>query len=77
MLAVEAWLAAPLFFFAGPSVTVLKLPLLGMHLAITALLLVVLERELKLPPGPGLRANPVLHRGSHRDNRIDAADERR
>ena len=50
MLAVEAWLAAPLFFFAGASVTVLKLPLLGMHLAITVLLLVVLERELKLRP---------------------------
>ena len=50
MLAVEAWLAAPLFFFAGASVTVLKLPLLGIHLAVTVLLLVVLERELKLSP---------------------------
>ena len=29
MLAVEAWLAAPLFYLAGPSVTALKLPLLG------------------------------------------------
>ena len=50
MLAVEAWLAAPLFLVAGPSVTALKLPLLGVHVAATVLLLRILERELRLRP---------------------------
>ena len=50
MLGVEAWLAAPLFVVAGPSVTALKLPLLGMHLAITLILLRVFEQELRLRP---------------------------
>ena len=50
MLAVEAWLAAPLFWFAGPSVTALKLPLLGVHVAVTILLLRMLEREVGLRP---------------------------
>ena len=50
MLAVEAWLAAPLFLVAGPSVTALKLPLLGVHVAVTLLLLRMLERELGLRP---------------------------
>ena len=50
MLAVEAWLAAPLFYLGGPSVTALKLPLLGINLAVAILLLLVLERELKLRP---------------------------
>ncbi|MCY4633889.1 MAG: hypothetical protein OXG04_05155 [Acidobacteria bacterium] len=50
MLGVEAWLAAPLFHVFGPSVTALKLPILGIHLAVTVLLLVVLERELGIRP---------------------------
>ncbi len=50
MLGVEAWLAAPLFYLFGPSVTALKLPILGIHLAVTVLLLVVLERELRIRP---------------------------
>jgi hypothetical protein len=50
MLAVEAWLAAPLFLLAGPSATALKLPLLAMNLAIAALLLVCLRREVRLTP---------------------------
>ena len=50
MLAVEAWLAAPLFLIAGPSVTALKLPLLGIHLAVTLLLLRMLQQELQLRP---------------------------
>ena len=39
MLGVDAWLAAPLFLAAGPSVTALKLPLVAMH--VTAALLLV------------------------------------
>ena len=50
MLAVEAWLAAPLFYFGGPSLTALKLPLLGINVAVAILLLLVLERELQLRP---------------------------
>ena len=50
MLGVEAWLAAPLFFVAGPSVTALKLPLLAIHVAIALLLLRILQRELHLRP---------------------------
>lgn len=50
MLGVEAWLAAPLFHLFGPSVTALKLPILGIHLAVTVLLLLVLERELRIRP---------------------------
>ena len=50
MLAVEAWLAAPLFLIFGPSVTALKIPLLGVHVAITILLLRMMEREAGLRP---------------------------
>lgn len=39
MLAVEAWLAAPLFALAGASVLTLKLPLVGINVAIAWLLL--------------------------------------
>ena len=39
MLAVESWLAAPLFLLFGTSVTALKLPILVMNLAIGWLLL--------------------------------------
>ena len=39
MLAVESWLAAPLFLLFGTSVTALKLPILGINLAIAWLLL--------------------------------------
>jgi hypothetical protein len=50
MLAVEAWLVAPFFLLAGVSVATLKLPLLGMNLAIGLLLVVLFERELGLRP---------------------------
>jgi hypothetical protein len=50
ILAVEAWLAAPLFALAGTSVTALKLPLLGINVAIALLLLRMLERDAKLRP---------------------------
>src|SRR5688500_9107211 len=50
MLAVEAWLAAPLFALAGASVTALKVPLLLINGAIALLLLRVFEREVGLRP---------------------------
>ena len=50
MLGVEAWLAAPLFRIGGPSIVLLKLPLLAVNLAVAVLLIVFLERELKLRP---------------------------
>ena len=50
ILAVEAWLAAPLFHLLGPSVTVLKLPILTINLAVVFILLFTFERELGLRP---------------------------
>ncbi len=50
MLGVEAWLAAPLFLIAGPSVTMLKLPLLVMNLVIALLLIRLFERQAGLRP---------------------------
>lgn len=50
MLAVESWLAAPLFAIAGASVTTLKLPLLGINIAIAWLLLRGLVRDAGLRP---------------------------
>ena len=58
MLAVESYLAAPLFFVFGPSVAALKLPLLGINLAIAVLLLRVLERDAGLRPARAIL--PVL-----------------
>ena len=62
-LAVEAWMAAPLFWLAGPSVTMLKLPLLAFNVAIVVLLIVTLEKELKLRPA---LASWLLHSSSWR-----------
>ena len=50
MLGVEAWLAAPLFAVAGVSATALKMPLLIMNIAIAAILLRTLERDMGLRP---------------------------
>ena len=50
IMAVDAWLAAPLFYIAGPSVTALKLPILGINLAVTLMLLLSLERALAFRP---------------------------
>jgi uncharacterized membrane protein len=50
MLAVEAWLAAPLFAVAGASVATLKLPLLATNIAIALLLLRTIERQTGLRP---------------------------
>ena len=58
ILAVEAWMAAPLFLVAGPSLTALKLPLLAVNLAILLLLLRILEKEVGLRPA--VAAIPLL-----------------
>jgi hypothetical protein len=53
-LAIEAWLAAPLFWLFGPSVLALKLPLLVINVALAWLLILLLERDLGLRPALGL-----------------------
>ena len=53
-LAIEAWLAAPLFWLFGPSVVALKLPLLVINIMLAVLLIALLERELGLRPALGL-----------------------
>jgi len=50
ILAVEAWMAAPLFAIAGASVTALKLPLLAINLATAVLLVRVFTRDVGLSP---------------------------
>lgn len=50
MLAVEAWLAAPVFASLGASVTALRLPLLAINIAIALLLLRGFVRETRLRP---------------------------
>jgi hypothetical protein len=49
-LAVEAWLAAPVFLIAGVSVPALKIPLLFINLAVALLLVRALVRESDLAP---------------------------
>src|SRR5688500_16849231 len=58
ILAVQAWLAAPVFLLAGVSVTALKLPILAINIAIALLLLRGLERYSGLRPAAALV--PVL-----------------
>jgi len=57
LLAVEAWLAAPMFMLFGVSVATLKLPMLLMNVAVALLLIVLLERELGLRPLTALVAS--------------------
>lgn len=51
MLAVEAWLAAPVMAMSSASVTALKLPLVGINIAVVLLLLRLLVREARLAAG--------------------------
>ncbi|MEZ5289054.1 MAG: hypothetical protein R2712_30480 [Vicinamibacterales bacterium] len=51
MLAVEAYLAAPVMLVAGPTVTALKTPLVAVNLAVVVLLLRVLVHEARLHSG--------------------------
>lgn len=57
MLGVQAWLAAPVFLLLGPSVFALTLPLVAVNLAVAALLIVLLQREMGLPPWSALAAS--------------------
>src|SRR5262245_1921282 len=50
ILAVEAWMAAPMFLLFGVSVASLKLPLLAINIAVALLFLRILEREAGLRP---------------------------
>jgi hypothetical protein len=50
MLAVEAWLAAPVFALFGASVATLKVPLLCINIAVAGLLLWILIRKAGLTP---------------------------
>lgn len=50
MLAVEAWLAAPVFLVVGASVAALKLPLLIINLVVALLLLRIFVRDVGLSP---------------------------
>jgi len=55
-LGVQAWLAAPLFALFGPSVFLLRLPLLLANLALAALLVRLLRRETGLGASTALLA---------------------
>jgi hypothetical protein len=55
-LAIESWLAAPMFWLFGVSVAALKLPLFLINIAIGILLTWLFERELGVRPALGLVA---------------------
>lgn len=50
ILAVQAWMAAPMFLLFGPSIAALKLPLLLINVAVGLLLLKLLVGEVRLTP---------------------------
>ena len=56
LLAVESWLAAPLFAIFGPSVAVLKIPVVAINAVTAALLVWILHRDAKLSPTSALLA---------------------
>jgi len=57
MLGVQAWLAAPLFAVFGPSVAILKLPVVLVNMATSGLLVWILHREGGLRPFTALLAS--------------------
>ena len=57
LLAMQSWLAAPLFAIFGPSVAVLKVPVVAINAITGALLVWVLHRDAKLRPGLALLAS--------------------
>ena len=60
-LAVQAWMAAPLFMLFGPSELLLRLPLLFVNIGLAAALVWLLQRELGLRPWMALLvATPFL-----------------
>ena len=61
LLAVQSWMAAPLFALFGPSAVLLKLPLLIMNATVAWLLVRAFMREVGLSPFPAvLAATPFL-----------------
>ena len=56
ILAVEAWLAAPLFIIAGASAAALKLPLVIINIVAAILLIRIFSREVGLKPDLALLA---------------------
>ncbi len=54
LLAVESWLAAPVFLVVGSSVLALRIPTFAVNVAITLLLLRCLERDARLRPALAL-----------------------
>lgn len=60
-LAVQVWMAAPLFMLFGPSEFLLRLPLLLVNIGLATLLIQLLQRELGLRPWMALLvATPFL-----------------
>ena len=57
MLAVQAWLAAPLFAIAGSSVAILKAPVVLVNVATAVLLIWILIRDVQLRPSIALVAS--------------------
>ena len=57
LMAVQAWLAAPLFLVFEPSVALLKLPVVLINAATAALLVFVLHRDAGLRPATALLAS--------------------
>jgi hypothetical protein len=50
ILAVEAWIIAPFFWIARPSVAILRVPLVAMNVAVAIWLAVAISRRLALRP---------------------------
>jgi hypothetical protein len=57
LLAVQSWLAAPLFAIFGPSVAVLKIPVVAINAVTAALLVWILHRDGGLRPATALLAS--------------------
>ena len=57
LLAVEAWLAAPLVLLLGPTILALRIPLVLVNVAIGLLLLRLLVRDARLPVAAALLAS--------------------
>ncbi len=56
MLGIESWMAAPMFLLFGVTVAALKLPILGVNLAIALLMVRLFERDCGLSPRYALLA---------------------
>lgn len=57
LLAIEGYLAAPVFAIFGPSVAALRAPLIAVNIAVAVLLIIRLERDVGLRPALGFIAS--------------------